>query len=184
MLPRGMNEGDDVLVVRGQKAGTRGRLVAGNPGQITLVSMLGRAVLVDPKDAIVAERRYAHYVRPADRDALAALLQQLRAANVSGARSKWGDCELVADEFLSEARRRGLASEKDSAIVWGHRAYDPKFATRRRIEDKEGQHQWVVIGETIYDGTSDQFGDAAITIAPVGDRRYREKTRLGHTFRR
>jgi len=129
----------------------------------------------------MASDRATFMKRPAeDLGALSALLQDVRTENVRGARSKWGDCELVSDEFLSEARRRRLASPRDSFIVLGYRAYDPEFAQRRRIENNQGEHQWAVIGGTIYDGTSDQFSDSAITITPVGDPRYREKLRQSH----
>jgi hypothetical protein len=116
-------------------------------------------------------------------DPLEKLLTDVRRQNVSGARSRYGDCELVSDEFLAEARKLGLAGP-DDYIVWGYRAFDPSFAARRHINDKEGQHQWVVIDGKIYDGTSDQFSDDEVTIARVSDSRYREHRRMHHTFRK
>ncbi len=153
-----------------------------------------------PKDEIVPTGRALRDLRermaarsrasaPSRRDPQAvaarlALLEQVRAENVHGARSKYGDCELVADEFLSAARRAGLASEKDSCIAWGTRAFCTEFAARRGILEKVGQHQWAVIDGLIYDGTSDQFADDVFTLAEVGDPRYNEMRRVVHTFRR
>lgn len=112
--------------------------------------------------------------------ALTQLLTTIRRENVRGARSRYGDCELVSDEFLSAARKQGLA-DASSYIVLGYRTFDEPFAKRRNIQDKEAEHQWVVIDGTIYDGTSDQFGDDEVTVTKVGDPRYREHRRMFHT---
>jgi hypothetical protein len=58
-------EEDDVLVVRGPRAGLRGRLV--HRGATVLVApWSGPSVVVDPKHVIVAERRYGNADAPSE----------------------------------------------------------------------------------------------------------------------
>lgn len=111
------------------------------------------------------------------------IAQYIRNHYVSG-RSRYGDCELVADEFLCGAREAGLAGKDDSYIVWGWRMYDP-IMYGKPIENKPpGQHQWVVIRGTLYDLSADQFGDQPIVITSEHDPRYKEHTKMSHTFRK
>jgi len=63
-------QGDDVLVVRGPRAGLRGRLIHQGAGKLLVAPWMGPSVAVDPRHVIVAERRHGNAAPAATSDAL------------------------------------------------------------------------------------------------------------------
>jgi len=128
------------------------------------------------------------------RDRLGALLLAVRHKLIHDRTSNYGDCELVAEEFLSYARGEGLVMvdpnnphEGEGEVVLGYRAYDEAWCKRfKGYVPEPGQHQWVEINGMIYDGTADQFGERKheVFVTAASDPRYRVHQRSSHSFMR
>lgn len=131
-------------------------------------------------------------------DRVAVLTQLLLAVRhhiIGNRTSHWGDCELVAEAFLSSARGNGLVLldpndplRGGGFIIWGWLSYNPEWTNKYRQSgtSEPGKHQWVEIDDMIYDGTADQFGyrDQEVLVTGADDPRYHVFRKTDRTFTR